>query len=172
MTFKPDAASTSSIPQASIATPASDLIGGAAGSQPMRFAQEGHAHPRPTSTTYVTLGSDGQAFVLFSRSFTNKPGLDLSETDAVATSQPLVLRGLGWQQDTGGRYYGVTIQGMRSQRLPQLTAISGLITLLSGVITGVNTLVTALTGYNVFGGSAVGATVSVIAVARSDVAST
>lgn len=61
---------------------------------------------------------------------------------------------------------------MRARVLPQLTALSTLLTLLSGVITGVNAIVTALTGYSVFGGSANGSVVSVIAVARSDVAST
>lgn len=169
MTFKPDAASISAIPQASTATPATEQIGGAAGTAPMRFSQEGHAHPRLTSTTYVTLGSTGQAFALFSRSFTNKPGLNLTETDAVAGSQPLVLRGLTWQQDANGKYYGVTVEGMRARALPQLSVVSGILT---AVITGVNSIVTALTGYNVFGGSANGAVVSVIAVARSDVAST
>jgi hypothetical protein len=83
-----------------------------------------------------------------------------------------VLRGTVWQQDTNGRYYGVTIQGKRSRVLPTLTPLSGALTLLTQLITGVNTVITSLTGYDVFGGAAAGATVSVIAVARSDVAST
>lgn len=172
MTFKPDAAPMSAIPQASTSTPATDQVDGTPGSAPMRFSQEGHSHPTIRSTTYITLGANGQAFALFSRTFTNKPGLVLAETDAVAGSQPLVLRGLDWQKDANGRFYGVTIEGKRAQLLPQLTAISGLISLLSGVINGVNSFVTTLTGYNVFGGSVVGATVSVSALARSDVPAT
>lgn len=172
MTFKPDAAAKSDIPQPGTSTPPTESVAGAAGSTATKFAMEDHSHPRVTSTTYVTLDSTGQAFALFTRSFTNKPGLDLTETDATATSQPLSLRGLAWQQDANGRYYGVTIQGKRARVLPQLNALSGVLTLLTQVVTGVNSLVTALTGYDLFAGVATGATVTVIAIARSDVAST
>lgn len=56
-------------------------------------------------------------------------------------------------------------------QLPTINPLSGLITLVSGVVSGVNTVFAQITGYNVFGGSAAGATVSVIAIARSDVPS-
>lgn len=162
-------ADTSAIPQPATSTPRSEMTGGAVGALPTRYAREDHQHPRLTSTTYATLGSTGQAVVAFSRSFLNKPGINLTETDAAAGTQPLVLRGLGWVQDANGLYTGVTIQGSRAQLLPALSPLSGVLTLLGQVITGVNTLVTSLTNYNLFGGSAAGATVSVIAVARSDV---
>ncbi|MBI0474220.1 hypothetical protein D9601_02420 [Sphingomonas sp. MA1305] len=122
-----------------------------------------------TSTTYATLDSSGQATVTFSRTFVNKPGLNLTETDATTATQPLVLRGLAWIRDGNGLYTGVTIQGQRAQMLPTINPLSGTIALLSGLITGVNAVFAQLTGYNIFGGNASGATVSVIAIARSDV---
>lgn len=159
------------LPQPADTTPRSELTGGGVGTQTKKFALEDHQHPRLTSTTYATLDSTGQATVTFSRTFVNKPGINLTETDATSSSQPLVLRGLTWTRDGNGLYTGVTIQGSRAQMLPTINPLSGTITLLSGVITAVNTLVAQLTGYNVFGGSAAGASVSVIAVARSDVPS-
>lgn len=165
-------ADATSIPQPATATPKSEMTGGAVGGVPTRYAREDHQHPRQTSTTYATLASNGQATVPFSRTFVNKPGLNLSETDAVIGSQPLVLRGLSWVKDANGLYTGVIIQGSRAQLLPALSPLSTLLTLVSGVVSGVNTVITGLTNYNVFGGSAAGATVSVIAVARSDVAAT
>jgi len=157
------------VPKPATTTPASEITGGNAGTDPTQYAQKGHQHPRLTSTTYATLDSSGQATVTFSRTFVNKPGLNLTETDATSATQPLVLRGLAWQRDGNGLYTGVTIQGQRAQMLPTINPLSGTIALLSGVITGVNSVVAQLTGYNVFGGNASGATVSVIAIARSDV---
>ena len=165
-------ADISAIPQPATTTPKTELTGGAVGAQPTRFAREDHQHPRLTSTTYATLDGTGQATVVFSRTFVNKPGLNLTETDASTGTQPLVLRGLAWQRDGNGLYTGVTMQGQRAQMLPTITPISGVITLISGLITGINTVLAQLTGYNVFGGNASGATVSVIAIARSDVSST
>ncbi len=162
-------ANASDVPLPASIVPPSEAIGGNMGSSNSRFAREDHQHPRVSSTTYVTLDVSGQATVTFSRAFTNKPGLNLTETDAPASSQPLILRGLAWTRDAQNRYTGVVIQGMRAQQIPQLTPVAGLLT---AIITGVNSVVTTLTGFNVFGGTAIGATVSVIAVGRSDVAST
>lgn len=91
-----------------------------------------------------------------------------------AGKQPLVCSVQSWVRETmtptpSGAYVGCVIKGQRAQMLPTINPLSGTLTLLSSVITGVNTLVSALTGYNVFGGGVAGASVSVIAVARSDV---
>lgn len=147
-----------------------EKIGASMGTQ-ARYAREDHQHPRLTSTTYATLDSGGVATVTFSRAFANKPGVNLTETDVATGAQPLVLRVISWTQDANGAYTGCTVSGRRAQVLPTINPLSGTLTLLTGVITGVNTIVGQLTGYNIFGGSAAGATVSVIAVARSDVAS-
>jgi hypothetical protein len=165
-------AGLATIPQPSSATPMPEKTGGATGAADTRYARADHQHPRLTSTTYGTLGSNGQVSIAFTRTFVNKPGINLTETDATASSQPLVLRSIGWMQDSNGLYTGVIIQGSRAQLLPALTPLSTLLSLVSGVVTGVNLVVTALTNYNIFGGNAAGAAVSVIAVARSDVAAT
>lgn len=162
-------ANASDVPQPATVIPAREAIGGGMGTSDKKFAMEDHQHPRLSSATYATLNASGQAAITFSRTFTNKPGLVLNETDAAANSQPLVLRGLAWTMDAQNRYTGVTIQGMRAQQLPALSPVAGLLT---AVIGGINTALTALTGFNVFGGTASGATISVIAIGRSDVAST
>lgn len=162
----------SAMPQPSTATPMPEKTGGATGAVDSRYARADHQHPRLTSTTYGTLGSNSLATIPFTRTFVNKPGINLTETDATASTQPLVLRAIGWTQDASGLYTGVIIQGSRAQLLPELTPLSTALALLSGIVTGVNTVVTTLTKYNIFGGSAAGASVSVIAVARSDVPAT
>lgn len=160
------------IPAPASVPPKSEATGAATGAQTGRFALEDHQHPRLTSTTYGTLDANGQTTITFTRTFTNKPGLNLTETDATASTQPLVLRGLAWVRDGNGLYTGVTIQGMRAQMLPAITPLSGVLTLLTQVISGVNAVFAQLSGFNLFAGAASGASVSVIAVARSDVAST
>jgi len=159
------------IPKPASTAPLSEKTGAATGAVTTRYALEDHQHPRLTSTIYATLDGSGQATVTFSRTFVNKPGLNLTETDATSASQPLVLRGLSWVRDGNGLYTGVTIQGQRAQMLPQINPLSGAITLLSGLLTAVNSVFAQLTSYNIFGASASGATVSVIAIARSDVSS-
>lgn len=160
-------ADATAIPLPATATPKSEMTGGNKGSV-TRYALEDHQHPRLTSTTYATLASDGTATLAFSRTFANKPGVVMTEVDA-AGKQPLVCSVQSWVQDGDGRYTGCIIRGQRAQMLPTINPLAGTIALLTGVISGVNTLVSALTGYNVFGGGVVGASVSVIAVARSDV---
>lgn len=165
-------ADASAVPQPAETMPMAEKTGAALGAIDKRYARADHQHPRLTSTTYATLGSNGQATVGFTRTFVNKPGINPTEIDATASSRPLVLRAIGWTQDASGLYTGVIIQGSRAQLLPELTPLSGLLTLLGQVITGVNAVTTALTKYNLFGGSAAGASISVIAVARSDVPAT
>ena len=159
------------MPKPATTAPQPEKTGAALGDQAGKFAREDHQHPRLTSTTYATLDSGGMATVTFTRTFTNKPGVNMTETDVAANAQPLVLRVQSWVQDGQGAYTGCVIRGSRAQLLPTLNSLSGLITLVSGVVTGVNGIVAQLTGYNIFGGSAAGASVSVIAVARSDVSS-
>jgi len=72
-------------------------------------------------------------------------------------------------QDGSNRFTGCIIKGQRAQVLPTINPLSGLLTLLSAVVSGVNMIVGQLTNYNVFGGTVEGAVVSIIAVARSDV---
>lgn len=143
-------------PSPATVAPLAEKVGAAVGQQPTRYALEDHRHPRLTSTTYATLGSDGTATIAFSRSFVNKPGLNITETDATASAQVLVCRGLAWVRDGNGLYTGVTIQGRRSQMLPTINPLSGALTLLTQVVTGVNALISTLTNYDVFSGPAAG----------------
>lgn len=158
------------IPQAANTTPQQEKTGGNVGDVDMRYAKADHQHPRLTSTTYSTLASDGTATVAFTRSFVNKPGVNMTEVDSVG-KQPLVCSVQSWTQDINGLYTGCVIKGQRAQLLPNMPALSGTLTLLTQVLAGVNGVIAALTQFNVFAGPASGASVSVIAVARSDVSS-
>lgn len=160
-------ADASAIPQPASTTPRSEMTGGSKGTEAARYALEDHQHPRLTSTTYATLANDGTATVTFTRSFANKPGVVMTETDANGM-QPLVVVVQSWVRDANGAYVGAVVKGYRSTLLPVLAPMSAT-AVLSGVIAGVNAINSALSNLNVFGGSAAGAIVSVIAVARSDV---
>lgn len=156
------------IPQPATATPKSETTGGGLGTQSSRFAMEDHQHPRLTSTTYATLDTDGRATVTFTRSFTNKPGFSITEIDTNKT-QPLVCVVESFIGT--GPYTGCVIKGFRSQALPAQPQMN-LLAILGTVVAGVNAIAASLTGFNVFGGSPANASVSVVAIARSDVAST
>lgn len=159
------------MPRPATATPSSEAIGGARGQSETFFAREDHQHPRLTSTTYATLDAQGQATVMFSRSFANKPGLNLTETDADPAAMSISLRSNQWMMSENGRFVGVVIQGRRERALPVINALSGSITLVGTLVTALNGVFAALSRFNVFGAPAFGASVSVIAVARSDVSS-
>jgi len=141
------------IPTPATTTPKSEMTGGSVGATSGQFALADHQHPRLTSTTYATLGTDGTATVTFTRTFVNKPGVVLTEVDA-AGQQPLSCVVTTFTQ-SNGLYTGCTIKGFRGQALPAVIALLG-----------------ALTNFSVFAGPASGAVVSVIAVARSDVPAT
>jgi hypothetical protein len=169
-------ADASAIPQPAAITPHPEKTGGAKGSEPTRFALEDHQHPRLTSTTYASLAADGTATVAFTRTFINQPGVNMTEVDA-AGKQPLVCSVQSWVRETmtptpTGAYIGCVIKGQRAQMLPTINPLSGTLTLVSTLLQGVNSVFAQLTGYNIFGGSAAGASVSIIAVARSDVPAT
>lgn len=130
-----------------------------------------HQHPRLTSTTAHTLDGAGRVTVTFTRLFapavstptTPWPGVTCLLVEA-ADGQPVEFKVESWLNDANGNYTGCVIKGQRAQPLPVMTGVSGLLT---AVITGINTVITSLTNYNVFGGAASGATFSCIAVQRS-----
>lgn len=154
------------MPKPSTSTPAAEATAGGAGTNQNKFAQEGHAHPRLTSTTYVTLAADNTATVTFTRTFASKPGVVMTEVDASGT-QPLVCVVQSFVMSSGV-YTGCVIKGYRSQPLPAQASLNPL-AILSAVTSGLNNLIASLTGFNVFGGTASGASVSCIAIARSDI---
>lgn len=118
-------------------------------------ARSDHVHPRPSSATIQSLGTDGVAQVMFTRSFSGLPAVTCLLYEASA-GQPVVFKVRDWVQDANGAYVGCNIQGCRSSILPSLSGI-----LLIGP------LLTALGNFNVFGGSAAGAQFCCIALQPS-----
>lgn len=155
-----------SIPKPATLIPPSESNAGSAGADLNQFAQMGHSHPRLTSTTAAVLTADGTSTIMFTRNFTAQPGVVMTEVNA-SGNQPLVMVVQSFVM-VDGKYAGAVIKGYRSNPLPSQNQIS-VASLLTGVITSLNTLASSLTGFNVFGGSANGAQVSVVAIARSDI---
>lgn len=167
MTFKPNAAMKSEIPQPANAAPMVEKTGAAIGEQSGRFALEDHQHPRVTSTTIGVVTVGNTATIDFTRSFVNEPGTDYSElpptpttttpaaADLAANAQPTMHKVIAWKLDAQGRYIGCTIRVWRSQTIP-----TNLVTLLLGGV------------YNLFAAGVVGTRFSLIVIARSDVPAT
>lgn len=167
MTFKPNAAMKSEIPQPANAAPMVEKTGAAIGTQNTRFALEDHQHPRVTSTTVGSVTAGNTATIDFTRSFTNEPGIDYSElppaantstpvaADTAANQQPTTHKVIAWKFDAQGRYVGCTIRVWKAQTIP-----TNLVTLLLGGV------------FNLFAASVVGTRFSLIAIARSDVPAT
>lgn len=167
-------ANASDIPQPANAPPMGEAVTAAKGAQTTRFALEDHQHPRLTSTTVGTIGSSGTATVTFTRSFLKEPGMVLTEIPGTAPPQtmPATFKVESWVREVmsptpSGAYVGCVVRCWRSQVLPTLNTIS-VASLLSGVISGLNTVITALTGFNIFAASANGTAFTCIAVQRSD----
>lgn len=166
------------VPTPATDIPAAEVVGGNAGDDAHRFAMKGHQHPRLTSTTIGTLGANGlSAAMMFSRTFAAEPGTVLTPIRPGGT-QPVSLEINAWIMANGQTYaagqtipanaeayVGCVVKGYRGQTLPQLGLVSGL---LSAVITGVNSIVAALSGFNPQGGSVNGVRFSCVVVQRSD----
>lgn len=135
--------------------PKSETVGGAAGAMNAASAAD-HQHPRLTSVHRVVLAANGTATVAYTRTFDKKPGIVLTAINP--TGRVVALEVV---TDTGadGAWTGCTIRGVRSQVLPSLSGI-----LLIGP------LLTALGNFDIFGGSAAGVDVSVVAVQQSTAA--
>jgi hypothetical protein len=120
-----------------------------------------HTHPPISWRGRVTLGADGTAVVTFGRSFASAPVIQLTVINPTgARVVPEQVNDI----KTGALWTGATISGTRARPLPTMLAVSGL---LGAVITGINALVTALSGFNVFSDPAAGVVVNVTAVEPS-----
>lgn len=120
----------------------------------LKASREDHTHPARVQRTILTLAADGTASWTFTKPFDAMPSLGYMVVQAAG--EPIIVDATGFSMGTGptlGKYVSVAVKGRRSQPLPNLTAVSGLLT---AVITGVNTLVSSLTGFNVFGGGSLG----------------
>ncbi|WP_370309304.1 hypothetical protein [Sphingobium abikonense] len=163
-----------SVPAPAVSDPKSEAVNAAKGAQTGRFALEDHQHPRLTSTTIGTIGGSGTATISFTRSFTKEPGMVITEIPGTLPPQsmPATFKVESWVREVmtptpSGAYIGCVVRCWRGQLLPTMNQVS-VASLLSGVIGGLNTVIAALTGFNVFGASANGTAFSCIAVQRSD----
>lgn len=119
-----------------------------------KYATEDHTHAARVQRKIVTLDSNGLATWTFNRAFeeNNKPSLTWLVFQA--TGNPIIIEAVSWVREVmtptpSGKYLGVNVRGYRSRPLPVIDLLTGLLNL-----TGVNGLITALTGFNVFGGGA------------------
>lgn len=134
-----------------------------AGAGSMSLASRGdHTHPRLTSAQTGTLDGAGYATIVFTRSFIAEPAVAILGVDSTSAS-PADFKVKQFTLDGDGSYIGCVVYGVRARALPALTAVSGII---SAVITGVNAIVTALSGF-VPNEPAAGVKFSIIAVQAS-----
>lgn len=124
-------------------------------------SRDDHIHPRLASATRVTLNASSTATVTFTRSFVSAPVIQLC---AINPSGAQVVLEVVADIKTGAVWTGCTIKGSRARQLPVIDAVGGLLT---AVITGVNNIATALTGYDIFAASASGVVVNVLAIEAS-----
>lgn len=127
----------------------------------MKASRMDHTHPTISWRGRVTLAADGTSPVIYGRSFSAAPVIQLT---AINPSGGTVTLEVIADTVVDGLYVGCTVKGSRAQSLPIIAQVSGLLT---AVITGVNGLVTALTGFNVFGGNAAGVVVNVLVIEPS-----
>lgn len=123
-----------------------------------------HIHPRLTSAANVTLDSNGLATITFTRTFTAEPVLVFG---SIGNGTGPIPDFRGELIQTNGVYTGVTIYGQRARSLPTITPLnSGLITLLSSLISALNPILAQLSNFAPYEAAA-GARVSVTAIQAS-----
>jgi len=141
------------------------------GDQPYASRMD-HVHPRLTSVTGHKLDSTGRATVVFTQAFAPAagvnpyPGMSCIPTDTSGATPIIAWKVESWATDANGNYTGCVIRAYRGQTLPVQPQVTG-ITLLTQVVTALNSVITAFSGYDVTGGSAAGADFTCIAVKRS-----
>lgn len=129
-------------------TPPQESTAGAPGAAGMA-SDSSHTHPSISSRHRVALNSSSVATVTYARKFSTKPVIVLTAINP--SGRPVQLE-VTSDIMTGADYTGCTIKGYRSQLLPGLSGI-----LLIGP------LISALSAFDVLGGSAANVEVSVVA---------
>jgi len=118
-------------------------------------ARDDHKHPRISSATVGVLGANGEATVVFTRSFPVIPAVACLLFES-ADSQPVIFKVKTWARDAQLNYTGCVIKGYRSATLPSMSGV----VLVTGVIA-------ALSNFNVFSGNANGAQFCCLAILPS-----
>ncbi|WP_311270484.1 hypothetical protein [Sphingobium sp. WCS2017Hpa-17] len=173
------AALKAAMPVPSAETPMPEAVGGAPGVEGTKVSGAGHQHPRLTSTTGPkstspdshVVAATGLATVMFTRSFDLPPGpvfCEVPPATGVMPAQPASFRVESWIRETmtptpSGKYVGCVVRAWRGRPLPLMTLLSGVLSL-----TGINGIITGLTGFVTFAAPATGTAFTCIAVARSD----
>jgi len=135
--------------------PATDLVQNMGMST--RYAREDHTHKARIKRAIVTIGADGTAKWDFAEPFATVPIVTHMVQESSGANRVNVII-------TSVSATSVTVYADRMRNLPVLQQMQGgLLATLTQVITGVNALVTALSGYNLSGGSATGVKVHLYA---------
>lgn len=132
-------------PAASTSSPISVAVDSAQGSS-IQYARADHTHAARVQRKIVTLDTNGLATWTFTRPFTAEPSLQYMVFQA--SGEPIIVEAQSWVM-TGANYTGVNIKAYRSRAMPTLTPL----TVVTFVLTGVNALFAALSGFNIFGGT-------------------
>jgi hypothetical protein len=127
-----------------------------------RLPDASHTHPSISVRHRVTLDSNGLATVTWAHSFAIRPGIFFCPINPGAGQ---VTVNVTSETVSNGVYVGCVIKGFRSRPLPTLSPVSA--TLLSDLVTGVNAISAALTGFDANNASAAGVEVNVIAIPLS-----
>jgi len=109
-----------------------------------KYAREDHTHKARIKRATVTIGQDGYATWTFTEPFASVPVISHMVQDAKGASRVNVTI-------ISVSTTSVVVYADRLRTLPVINAVSGL---LGAVITGVNSLVTALSGFDLSGGPA------------------
>lgn len=131
------------VPEAATnAPPKTDLVEQAGSST--KYAREDHTHKARIKRATVTIGADGFATWTFSEPFASVPVISHMVQDAKGASRVNVTI-------INVSTTSVVVYADRLRTLPIIQPVAGLLT---AVITGVNSLVTALSGFDLSGGPA------------------
>lgn len=136
------------IPKPATTAPPPVALQGSAGTS-TEYALKDHTHEARTQRKVVTLDGNGLATWTFAKPFENKPSLNYMVFQPTGTGK-VVVDAVEWVM-SGTKYAGVKVSGSRSQKLPQSPPVSPL-AFLGNVITGVNNLISGLSGYDIFAG--------------------
>lgn len=156
-----DVAASLALPLANT-VPSAEAVSPAAGTMDMASRAD-HKHERLTSAQNVTLDANGMATITFSRTFAAEPVIVFG---ALGTGTAPVPDFRGEFIKTGAIYTGLTVYGQRNRSLPTIAPLSGGIVLLANLITGLNTILTGLSGFAPYEAAA-GSRVSVTAIQAS-----
>jgi len=106
-----------------------------------------HQHPRLTATAKGALDANGLATVVFTQVFDNEPAITVISVGARSAQKSVPDFDVTFTQDGAGKFTGCTVYGRRARALPQQTQLN-VLSVLTGVIAGVNTIATTLGGYD------------------------